>query len=387
MIRRTLALLLVLMLAALSASADAAFTAGELTEDFDFLCEALRDSYPFLPVLARRGIDAEALFAETRALIAGGGGDVNRFYALVGQMFARMDHFAHLGWVDPAGYADYLGYAAEGMLSQKRRILVEDPGTRAIYAQLSTSEAPARAEPPGIEADYFPEQAALRLRVHSFSHARIGRDRRAVEDALARYPEARHILLDITGNRGGSDYYWSAVLVAPFGGTWPHEVVTWVKPGSLLLGEIGEVELRRADEQSEGSVPAFARELGLSHYLKEEWVLPFEPYDGHTVGEGIRRWVLIDGGVYSAADGFAAFCGDTGWATLVGKPAMGDGADGMSALLVRLPRTGLLFRFKAGAAANADGTLNAETGTRPDFLCKPRETPLQACLRLIDAGL
>ena len=35
---------------------------------------------------------------------------------------------------------------------------------------------------------------------------------------------------------------------------------------------------------------------------------------------------------------------------------------------------------------NADGTLNAAIGTKPDVPCKPGETPLQACLRAMAAS-
>ena len=43
----------------------------------------------------------------------------------------------------------------------------------------------------------------------------------------------------------------------------------------------------------------------------------------------------------------------------------------------------LLARFTVESAVNEDFSPNAVTGTTPDYPCKPGETPLETCLRLI----
>ena len=371
MIRRLAALLACLLALAAPARAESA----ALARDYDALCAVLSEEYPFFPVLARRGIDAGALLDETRPLAIGG--DVRQFYDAVSLMFWRMGNFAHLSWVDPAAYLNYLELAEAGALSDGQRALVMDERTRRMYASLDTQAGKA-VRRPEVDVDYDEGRNALVLRFASFDGALLERDRRAVADALARHPDAAHIVFDITGNRGGSDAYWSAVLVAPFGGTFTQEIVSWLKPTPLALGQVGEDRAREARE-----MPGFAAALGMTRCVIDEAVIPFEPYDGEIVGTNARRWVLIDGGTFSAADSFASFCKATGWATLVGSATMGDGADAYPPLLVRLPETGLLLRFSATAAANADGTLNAETGTRPDVPCKPRETPLAAWKRAV----
>ena len=367
--KRIIALLAALLLFAPAAGAEPQCGGEALLEDFDYLCDALREAYPFLPVLERRGIDPEALFARTRERVAASPSP-QAFYALAGQMFSDMDNLAHLGWVTP----ESLPYCAE----------YADARTRAAYAALAPAKLAAAATPPEIRWDWYPRQRALVFAIRSFDQALIERDGDALSRGLAEHPDAAHIVFDITGNRGGSDRYWSRVLVAPFGGSYSHEIVNWMKPTPLTRGYFDAADMRPLEDWP-GDAPAFAEELGLTRFVAVTETVPPEPLDGPALQTDARRWVLIDGGVYSAADGFARFCADTGWATLVGRPTLGDGAKSGGPAVVRLPNTGLLFRFSAWTAANADGTLNAETGTRPDFTPKRRETALDACLRLIGA--
>jgi hypothetical protein len=60
-----------------------------------------------------------------------------------------------------------------------------------------------------------------------------------------------------------------------------------------------------------------------------------------------------------------------------------DGARVRGPTVVRLNNTGLLAKFTVESAVNEDSSPNAITGTIPDFPCKPGETPLETCLRLI----
>ncbi len=94
--------------------------------------------------------------------------------------------------------------------------------------------------------------------------------------------------------------------------------------------------------------------------------------------------MLTDERVFSAADGFAEFCRQTNWATVVGRRTNGDGG-GVPPYLLRLPETGLLMQFTAVATSNREGELNTFYGTNPDILPKPSESPRDAVLRIIDA--
>ena len=121
---------------------------------------------------------------------------------------------------------------------------------------------------------------------------------------------------------------------------------------------------KRISNIQEHNVPAAVEDFGLTHYftftrkLSSDTVLKEKMLSA-------KRWVIIDEQVYSSADSFAAFCKETGWATLVGERTKGDGK-GVSPILITLPKTGLLVRFSGVAVESSDGNLNAITGTRPD---------------------
>ena len=46
------------------------------------------------------------------------------------------------------------------------------------------------------------------------------RDRDVVTNALAKYPEAENLIIDIRGNLGGNDAYWVEDVIEPLGGNW-----------------------------------------------------------------------------------------------------------------------------------------------------------------------
>lgn len=94
-------------------------------------------------------------------------------------------------------------------------------------------------------------------------------------------------------------------------------------------------------------------------------------------------FLLIDEGVYSAADNLAYLCKARGFATLVGRTTGGDGT-GIAPMEVKLSNSGLLFRFSPTTGLNLDGTSNVEIGTSPDIACDKNEDPLYKCLEIIE---
>lgn len=108
-------------------------------------------------------------------------------------------------------------------------------------------------------------------------------------------------------------------------------------------------------------------------------VTEFEPASSPYPG---KIWVLVGEGVYSASENFAAFCKNTGFATLVGEPPGGDGgiADPM---LFALPESGLVVRFSVFYGLNVDGSGNEAAGTQPDYTVPEGDDALASCLSLI----
>ena len=116
---------------------------------------------------------------------------------------------------------------------------------------------------------------------------------------------------------------------------------------------------------------------------------PFSSYAGEAAsespetipGSGAKRWVIVGGNTYSSAEAFTVFCKRIGWATVVGHTTGGDGV-GVTPVLAKLDRTGILIRFSAHVGENpSTGLPSAYGGTEPDY-----KGNLKTCLELIRDG-
>lgn len=85
----------------------------------------------------------------------------------------------------------------------------------------------------------------------------------------------------------------------------------------------------------------------------------------NPIGFKGKIFLIIDENVFSAADEFAMFCKQSGFATLVGCSTNGSG--GNDTIFARLPNSGLMMRFETEMLLNEDGTSHYETGTVPDI--------------------
>lgn len=306
----------------------------------------------------------------------------NRLAAL----FARLGNPGHLSMIDAEGFREYVYVAEQGVYGKDapEYRLLHDEKTRAAYAAmapaaLDEADWTSRYTP---YVDWDPDRGLLYIRLPSFRPEIMARDRDVLTDALRAHPDAKHIAFDICGNGGGSDYYWADLLVAPFGETVSYEKTVYFRENALTrdYGYMeGAVPVSSLDD---AEVPAFVGELDLTH-TRTDAITIGRAGEGRTIHTNTKRWVLTDEYVYSAADGFAGFCKQTGWATLIGRRTRGDGGSA-SPCLIRLPETGLLMRFTVTADANSEGRLNTFYGTIPDIPSKPSETPYDTLLRVID---
>lgn len=387
--RKMIAVFTALCMLLCAGAAHAEFAAEDLLADYEEALRVLEECHPAFPVILQRHPDyADLCEAGRNRLREGRGHSAGELNTVLKTLFGQLGNPGHLSMMEPGLYQDYVRWIGQGMIPEDSREyrLVTDEQTRKTYdAMVGFSAA---AEDSGDRqlplVSYDPNRALLRIRFSSFASGLMERDRDVVTEAVRAHPEVRHIVFDICGNRGGADAYWAENIVAPFG-----ESVNWERRiffgDNELSRESGWMEDAVPFSMVEsGSVPAFVTELGLTHMLALSGRID-PPEDGDRIlRTDAKRWVLTDETTFSSADAFAAFCKQTGWATLVGRRTMGDG-DGMGPCLVRLPKTGLLMRFSAETAANSDGSMNMLYGTIPDHPVKPKDQIFQAFLRLLDS--
>lgn len=350
------------------------FTTAEYLADFDELWEILSENYYYFPHLEKNGVDIEALKVDTRRQLENRIHDIEGFYYLLEVMFRKMHNFAHLDIVNATVYATYQNnYGLENIPDNNWKKVLLNPQTQAIYAYLEKTDKIKVMQKyddyfiPEIEASYDETRDVIIFKIFSFDGRIYERDQHKIEEYLTAINENKidHIIFDIRGNAGGNDKYWWNNIVGPFGGDYEWTNWYYVRETELIRDYFfNDFHPKRISNIQEHNVPTAVEDFGLTHYFTFTRKLSSDTVLEEKMLRA-KRWVIIDEQVYSSADSFAAFCKETGWATLVGERTKGDGK-GVSPILITLPKTGLLVRFSGVAVESSDGNINAITGTRPD---------------------
>ncbi|MCL6450573.1 MAG: hypothetical protein K6T75_04670 [Acetobacteraceae bacterium] len=218
--------------------------------------------------------------------------------------------------------------------------------------------------------------------------ADAGQDKAMLFEFFQSVRDLPSLIIDIRGNGGGNDDYWTQNLVGLLGRA---ERVR--KPRSKLYVTWRTGRFLKPFVEAKGltmlpPVPPDAIPPGV---LPPELLAPgfesprhFEyPIDtSSAVGYRGKVFLLVDRGVYSSAESFAAFCKATGWATVVGGCTGGDGI-GHDPAVVALPNSGMLVRFPLTMGLNADWSVNEEAHTRPDVLVEQSREDLVKYVELL----
>lgn len=350
-------------------------TTADFLSDYDRLWEILEENYYYFPYLEKQGVDVESLKVSTRSQLEERITDADGFYYLLEFMFRRMQNFAHLDIVPPAGFDVMQNYYnSQNAPDNGWKKALQNPQTQAFYVHLKNAGKAGRTkshsqEPPAkVNTSYDDRLNAAIFKITSFDDGIIERDRDLIREYLTNLGDVEidHIIFDLSGNGGGSDYYWQENIVAPFGGSYEWTNRCYLRDTELMRSYFfHDFNPEPVSSISDNRLPEGVDELCLTHYFDIPRQISGEAtLDDHALKA--RRWVVTDGRVYSSADSFTAFCRETGWATVIGQTTRGDGK-GTSPILVSLPKTGILVRFSGLAAESPDGELNVVAGTRPDI--------------------
>lgn len=372
------------------------FTKEELLADYDQCWELLEENYSFFPTLEKHGIDVQGVKESYRQTLIDRVTDANGLYTLLQQMFGYMEGFAHLGVMPPQTVLSSQDVPEIQNQSDLRpgAELLHDAQTIATYNAISKILPDASGNPDNcIETRYYPDIKAAYIHFKTFFYPES--ENSVMGEYLSQLEEeeclVEHVIIDITGNGGGDIYNVIHDIIAPLGGgIWSYTYYfadspinrEMLLPTFEYLASLGFNYDVGIPHELTGTPtePAFTKELGMTHSL--ECTITFPSLE-KTYAENAHRWLLTDR-CYSAAEGLSGFCKDSGWATVVGRRGKGDG-DFLSPFAVRLDQTGLLVWFSTTTKANTDGSLNAEIGSVPDYLCKSGESPLRRCIALIEA--
>lgn len=365
-------------------------TPAQRLEDYEFFWKTLRESYPYYALLARDGNDLDALYQEYKEMVTNYDNDVD-LYSAVFSLCYRFGGTGHLMVIDSAT-RDYMLPLFEELEGYKAWAdALTNPVSVKQYPKLAAFEADGQeaanagafgeTKQDNATALHLNDQTAY-LKIASFAYENIEKDKKQVSDFYGTLKNCKNLIIDITGNGGGSDNYWQDLLVAPL----------LSKPLStsnyLLTQNTGNNKPYLAEAFSAEELQPIAKLPKLdalkdrdrmTHFIQE--TLKVEPAKNRAPFTG-KVWLLVDDAVYSSSETFAVFTKQTGFATLVGTQTSGDGI-GMDPVYMVLPNSGLIIRYSALYGLNADGSCNEEFGTTSDIISPYGEAPLTTALREI----
>ena len=354
-------------------SCGGADTGNSYAEDYEFLWKTLEESYPYYSYLEESGLDLNEIKERYSNKVE----SVDDFRDNITAMFAEMGNFAHLNVVTPELFRSYYYIYVQGTDEQSPfRDVLTDERLADMYDIDEERPQEKSSALPKPQVLYYDDGKIIYLEIPTFAQEVSERDKNILSDALREHPDAENIIIDITKNTGGSDYYWVNNLVAPLGKQYEFSFRSFLKSSEITDSYYAGAELQ---DVSDMDVPEWVETCNLDKCFISNWTVPEE---GFQPEKDVKVWVLTSDNVFSASDKFACFCKSTGFATIVGTQTSGDGL-GSTPVLVLLPYSGVLVRFSAMAGENPDGSMNAREGTKPDILCGPTEDAFNKCIAII----
>lgn len=248
------------------------------------------------------------------------------------------------------------------------------------------------------------EKQIAYVKIPSFSSSLITEDNKKLKAFYTEIKDYPYLIIDIRGNGGGSDYYWQKNILEPLleqkitvNSYIIHREDPFVKKFFQARLGLGNYFLRRSKLELE-KLLALPPEV-----LTDEFADPVQfsyiVSPRQPVGFKGQVFLLIDEGVYSAAETFAMVAKASGFAYLVGTNTGGDGP-GFDPIFFTLPNSKLVVRMSASMGLNPDGTANEEYQTRPDLyventpeyyvyrnkdqVLSPDDRQLQAVIELVE---
>ena len=388
---------------------------GQALYDYDTMWQLLEENYPYLEAIKREmGIDWEEVKREYRQRLESHASDgyisQEDFIHTIDVCLKKFQSVGHLFLIKAETRTDFIDIYAgdERNFCQNLSKLMSNPKSDIFYTH--EEQLPSQnsgyywgngetihvdgwvdiSQEQNVCAGYV-EGGVPYLRIGSFS--RLDDDAQStLEEFFSSISEEEHLIIDVRGNGGGSDYTWRYGIV-PFLAQKEYEYdLFWAAKSGLLnlwlepeFDKDQENITRYTDGSWQEEFPYVSPDslTGMDIFLKVSWTsrksdTP-DKFDG-------KIWVLVDKYCYSATEAFVSFCKETGFATLVGTKTGGSGKGSQPYVMV-LPYSGMIVEYETYLAFNADGTSNGTSGTVPDIVPRPGKYALETCLMAINGEL
>lgn len=195
----------------------------------------------------------------------------------------------------------------------------------------------------------------------------IEKDMKIIDDYINTLENHQALIIDIRGNTGGSDSYWT-------------NIVSKVTPkyierkGYLAFKTESDIMRNYVNKKGIELKPIENLPKEVLNNAPKEVLSQFSEFHESILGIKSNKtskfkgniYLLVDKSVYSSSESFSIFCKDTGFATLIGETTGGDGG-GVDPVLFNLKNSGLIVRMSSDMYLTGKGICNEEFKTTPDY--------------------
>lgn len=349
---------------------DSPLTTKEKMEDFEYTYNIIKENYPFLEVNKRlHGVDWLANKDEYIERIKNTRTD-DEFIEELSNIMRELNN-GHTHVVQKEHFKWYYKVYSQNkfLLNRPWFKVFNDKKVLARYDYLGQEESTEEFgyfgnTDPAFEMDIILPDEVAYLKIHSMDGNRVEEDGKEIRRFYEEIKDYEKLIIDIRGNTGGSDYYWQENVISPLA----KKSIT-VSNYLFIRGDYGNpfyrargIKLKPISDLDENVLKKMPEEIKRDFHKfwkVNKTIKPKDPIDFKG-----KIYLLVDSRVYSSSESFAAFCKDSGFATLVGETTGGDGI-GIDPLFFSLPNSGIVIRFSSTMALNGDFTINEEVKTIP----------------------
>ncbi len=375
-------------------------TVEEKIEDFNYMYEILKENYShFYEIEKMYGYDWLSRKEEFEKEIRETKDNMDFYYCMQKILITEL-HDDHTLILDPSYYNTYLdvmkvyedGYEAfkpfEEMFKKAGKkyeawYQLFQEKYPDVYRNENVDLASQHKPKDNIRTYIIEEEKIAYLKIQSFfidygnKEKGYENEKNKIINFLNDIKDYPYLIIDITGNGGGSSKYWIESLVNPLLNKdmkdINYEAINIVRGGDYTMKyfeyhfpEIKQNSIEKLDFYN--SIPKEVKD-NFKYYIKTG--MQEELKERNSIGFNGKIYLIIDEYVFSAADEFARFCKQSNFATLVGTRTTGSG--GNNTMFMTLPNSGLMLRFEGEMLLNKDGTSQYETGTIPDIEVQKEE--------------
>ena len=363
-------------------------TKEERVEDFNYLFNELKNNYPFFGVLKRedkidflknydkylKKVEASKDDEEFKIVLDEIMADLKNNHARIADkeyVEATMRYFSK-NWKSPSIYYEFLNlnrqvvrnrYSLAGMQSDTDDNFQRDR-RQSLFAEDSSRN---------LTLEEVGDDMIL-LRINQMAGSeKYTEDLKVLKEFLRNKHLYKALIIDIRGNAGGNMEYWQNFFLP--------KIITSQKTvtNNLFFKESNQAKLMFADDslnvERVRNVDISGIKLDnaedLDHfdfYMKDIITINPDQSDKDYGYQG-SIYLLVDEGVFSAAEGFANFMKYSNTATLIGQSTGGDGIT-LGVINSVLPNSGYVFTYTNTLGYDPSGKINEENPTTPDILSK-----------------